>query len=70
MAVKKEKPKNRTVYYFRCEFAKIDGVKVKDTLEAMTNTAWGKLNSTEERTFYIGDDRSVVGMKLSTRRQS
>ncbi|HFI9757920.1 TPA: hypothetical protein ACGSU0_004793 [Vibrio parahaemolyticus] len=67
MAVKKEKPKNRTVYYFRCEFAKIDGVKVKDTLEVMTNTAWGKLNSTKERTFYIGEDRSVVGMKLSSR---
>lgn len=68
MAAKKEKPKNRTIYYFRCEFAKIDGITVKDTLEVMANTAWGKLNSTQERTFYIGDERSVVGMKLSSRK--
>lgn len=65
-AAKKEKPKKRTVYYFRCEFAKINDVKVKDTLEVMTNRVWGKLNSTKERTFYIGEDRSVVGMKLSS----
>ncbi|MFA0233058.1 hypothetical protein AB4491_29325, partial [Vibrio sp. 10N.261.45.A7] len=68
MAAKKEKPKNRTVYYFRCEFAKIDGVKVQNTLEVMANIAWKKLNSTQERTFYIGDERSVVGMKLSSRK--
>ncbi|EJL6539190.1 hypothetical protein AAEZ66_06970 [Vibrio cholerae] len=63
MAVKKEKPKNRTIYYFRCEFTHIDGIKVKDSLEVMARAAWDKLNSTQERTFYIGDDRSVVGMK-------
>ncbi|MGI2142551.1 hypothetical protein [Shewanella baltica] len=68
MTLKKEKPKNRTVYYFRCEFAKIEGAAVKDTLETMTKSAWLKLNSTEERTFYIGEERSVVGMKLSSRK--
>ncbi|HIF9180007.1 hypothetical protein ACWU37_07115 [Photobacterium damselae subsp. damselae] len=68
MSANKEKPKKRTVYYFRCEFAKINGVKVKDTLETMTKGVWGKLNSTKERTFYIGEDRSVVGMKLSSHR--
>ncbi|MEL4429933.1 hypothetical protein [Shewanella mangrovisoli] len=68
MTLKKEKPKNRTVYYFRCEFAKIEGVIVKDTLETMTKSAWLKLNSTQERTFYLGEERSVVGMKLSSRR--
>ncbi|HCZ9566979.1 TPA: hypothetical protein O4I89_003566 [Vibrio cholerae] len=68
MAVKKEKPKNRTIYYFRCEFTHIDGIKVKYSLEVMARAAWDKLNSTQERTFYIGDDRSVVGMKLSTRK--
>lgn len=68
MVVKKEKPKNRTVYYFRCEFAKVDGISVKNSLELMANSAWAKLNSTQARTFYLGDDRSVVGMKLSSRR--
>lgn len=67
MAVKKEKPKNRTVYYFRCVFSKMDGIKVKDTLEEMVNSAWSKLDSTDERTFYIGEERSVVGMKLSNK---
>ena len=38
---------------------------MNSTLEAMVSSAWGKLNSTQERTFYIGDERSVVGMKLS-----
>lgn len=67
MTRKKEKLKNRTMYYFRCEFENIDDIKVKDTLETMINTAWANLNSTKKRTFDIGEDRSVVGMKLSNR---
>lgn len=65
MAIKKEKQKKRTIYYFRCGFTKINEVNVTETLESMVNSAWGKLNSTQERTFYLGEDRSMVGMKLS-----
>lgn len=63
----KQKPKNRTIYYFRCEFNKIGGVKVNKTLEEMANLSWDQLGSTKQRTFYIGDERSLVGMKRSKR---
>lgn len=64
MSTRKKKTKNKTIYYFRCEF----GAEVKDTLESMINAAWYKLNSTKERTFDIGDDRLIVGMKLNNRK--
>ena len=67
MANPKDKFKNRTVYYFRCVFADIDGVKVKLNLETMLLNAWQKLNSTDDRSFHIGDERSVVGMMLGTK---
>ncbi|HDO1327896.1 TPA: hypothetical protein P2Q98_000740 [Aeromonas veronii] len=67
MAKNKEKPKNRTVYYFRCEHRKIDGVQIKISLEEMVKNSWQNLGSTQSRTFDIGEERSVVGMKLTNK---
>ncbi|MCZ0752198.1 hypothetical protein [Aeromonas enteropelogenes] len=67
MAKNKEKPKNRTVYYFRCEHRKIDGVQIKISLEEMVKNSWQNLGSTQSRTFDIGEERSVVGMKLTSK---
>ena len=65
MTMPKDKRKQRSIYYFRCEFTEINGMKVRDKLEVMINSAWHKLNSTRERAFYIGEGRCVVGMMLS-----
>ncbi|OOE45137.1 hypothetical protein BZG09_05390 [Salinivibrio kushneri] len=54
------------MYYFRCEFAMdAQGNKVKGTLESMVERSWSKLNTTDLRTFNIGEDSLLVGMQLS-----
>lgn len=66
MAKKKElKTRNRTIYYFRCDFIQSEGFTVSHTLEQMVAASWGKLNNSSERTFSSTNDKSLVGMKIS-----
>ena len=66
MATKKEvKLKNRTIYYFRCDFLTIDDFKVVNTLEQMVAASWEQLDSTASRTFSASNGKQLVGMKIS-----
>jgi len=49
MTSKKEaKFRNRTIYYFRCDFLEAE---VANTLEQMVAASWEQLDSTASRTF-------------------
>ncbi|EPJ2218322.1 hypothetical protein ACTFUH_003439 [Vibrio cholerae] len=67
MSKKEIKPKSRSVYYHRAQFLKTDSFSVDKTLEEMLNQAWDQLYTTPERTFYAGDEKSLVGMKRSSK---
>jgi len=67
---KKNQTKNRTIYYFRNQFSKLSNYNVRLSLEELVEQAWDKLNTTEERSFYFGDEKFVLGMKKSSRRVS
>jgi len=66
MTSKKEaKFRNRTIYYFRCDFLVADDVKVVNTLEQMVAASWDQLDSTASRTFAASNGKQLVGMKIS-----
>lgn len=67
MSKKEVKSKSRSIYYHRAQYLKTDTFTVTETLEEMLNQAWVQLDTTQERTFNAGDDRSLVGMKRSSK---
>ena len=66
MTLKKQaKLRNRTIYYFRCDFLAAADFKVVNTLEQMVAASWEQLDSTASRTFTAANGKQLVGMKIS-----
>ncbi len=63
---KKAKFRNRTIYYFRCNFLPLDDFRVNNTLEQMVVSSWEQLDSTASRTFPASNGNQLVGMKISS----
>lgn len=64
----KKKNRNRTIYYYRAEFKKINGAVIQESLEDMVKNSWALLGSTSERSFFSSNGKQVVGMKMSPKR--
>lgn len=62
---KKHKSRNRTIYYFRCNFKPQDGEVIINSLDQMVAASWESLSNSLERTFPVANGRTIVGMKSS-----
>ena len=63
--MKKNTLRNRTIYYYRCQFLEHETITVTKNLEQMIIDSWATLDTTSKRTIAGTNGKQLVGMKIS-----